>query len=336
MNIPIVGQTFEIDGYKSIECTADPNADAKAFAKANGIPVAEAKYILETLYGSARRDKDTEGVTDTTADEDAEVDASDDDITAAIDNLTAALEGNDNVNKDVVAQITELLKKLTGSTDTTTNETDGTNATNTTNNANTNTADIDWTALEVEGKGINVNNLANKTNADIFKVAKYDSDGDGFLSDTEYENYKAGVIPNGKRVSGKTARGYKINEVVPESGIVSTTVNGKKVYWIQEKEIGTYIALTEDEYNVMSQYFNSENIKDYVGRGRSGKTIKPIIEEMGGTVDEEARVATLVNAAGIETEWFTNDACGRCDERLFQVYRDLRDAIAADKAAAAS
>ncbi len=54
MHIPIVGQTFEIDGYKPIQCTANANNDAKSFAKVNNISFSEAKYILETFYGNAR------------------------------------------------------------------------------------------------------------------------------------------------------------------------------------------------------------------------------------------------------------------------------------------
>ncbi len=181
MNIPIVGQTFEIDGYKSIECTSDANADAKAFAKANGIPVSEAKYILETLYGSARQtksatDKATEGVTDTTADEDGEIDGANDEIMAAIDNLTEALEGNDNADKGILAQITTLLKQLIGGDKAANVKT--TTATNTTTNTqkptNTTTTNVDpyWQQLEVEGKGVNLNNIINIVQD---AVAEYDA-----------------------------------------------------------------------------------------------------------------------------------------------------------------
>ncbi len=112
MNIPIVGQTFEIEGYQSIICTADPNADAKAFAKANGIEVSEAKYILETLYGSARS---MDGVTDISDDEKSELATDDDyDISEAINNLTNELGENTTLNQGALSQLLSELQQLMG------------------------------------------------------------------------------------------------------------------------------------------------------------------------------------------------------------------------------
>ena len=105
MNVPTIGANFDISGYNTVKCTGDPNKDAKNFADANNITVAEAKKILSGQFGDPV--KRTESTTDATKagatnDVDDDVELEDDADIDDIDDIdeTDDVEEDDEVEDD--------------------------------------------------------------------------------------------------------------------------------------------------------------------------------------------------------------------------------------------
>ncbi len=78
MNVPTIGQNFDITGYNTVKCSGNPEADAQNFATANGISVEQAKAILQGQFGApgaapAQNNTATAGVTNVTADPEPEL-----------------------------------------------------------------------------------------------------------------------------------------------------------------------------------------------------------------------------------------------------------------------
>lgn len=81
MSVPSIGSNLSISGYTAVQCTGNPEQDAKSFADANGISVEEAKSILQSTFGApgaapSATNSDVADVTKVSKDEDSVLDVS--------------------------------------------------------------------------------------------------------------------------------------------------------------------------------------------------------------------------------------------------------------------
>ena len=226
----------------------------------------------------------------------------------------AISEASETKNTNTVNSLTEV-KDVVGVQSTTevNNNTEVNSTTQTTTSSN---ADIDWTKLTVEGKGINVNNLFKLLANDNGKIgfstvkakynsyteeekalvdqfykpndrahdpmslnfnpgtfldfARFDQDGDGFLSDAEVNEMMI-LAKHGKTAQWPDTQvisGYRF-------GAHSTIVDGKKVY------MDNNFIITEDEIEIYKNAMES---------GLSYKNaISKIMDQLGATSKCEDR-----------------------------------------------
>ena len=66
MNVPQIGSNFEISGYKSVQCSGNPDQDAQNFATANGISLSEAKKILSGQFGNPVKNSNNQNTSEKT------------------------------------------------------------------------------------------------------------------------------------------------------------------------------------------------------------------------------------------------------------------------------